>query len=95
MAELISQVTSFEGITAAVVNGADAVYLSFNFERAGYGNTEKEIRRAADYCRARDVKLYVSIEHYPSDDEFEAAVEYARDWERTRRWCRISGLPEP
>ena len=78
MAELISQVTSFEGIMAAVVNGADAVYLSFNYEKAGYRATETEIRRAADYCRARDVKLYVSIEHFPSDDEFSAAVEYAR-----------------
>lgn len=78
MAELISGVSSFEGITAAVVNGADAVYLSFNYDKAGYTEAEKEIRRAADYCRARDVKFYVSIEQFPADDEFSSAVEYAR-----------------
>lgn len=37
MAELISQVTGFEAIMAAVVNGADAVYLSFDYEKAGTG----------------------------------------------------------
>lgn len=78
MAELISQVTGFEAIMAAVVNGADAVYLSFDYEKAGYRATEMEIRRDAGYCRARDVRLYVSIEHFPADDEFSAAVEYAR-----------------
>lgn len=78
MAELISGVTGAEGIAAAVVNGAGAVYLSFDYEKAGYRNTEIEIKKAVDYCRAREVKLYVSIEHFPSDDDFGAAVEYAR-----------------
>ena len=78
MAELISQVESFEGIMAAVVNGADAVYLSFDYMGAGYRATEMEIKRATGYCRARGVKLYVAIEIFPSDEEFAHAVGYAR-----------------
>lgn len=78
MAELLAKVSSFEGIMAAVQNGADAVIFAFDYMAAGYRRSELELRRAAGYCRVRDVRLYVSIEDFPREDEFSEVIEYGR-----------------
>ena len=81
MLEILSPAGSGEGVIAAVQNGADAVYLGFgdfNARRNAKNFTEEEFRRAAEYCRARGVKIYVTINTLVSDREMASAVEQAK-----------------
>lgn len=66
--------------TAAVENGADAVYIGgpmFN-ARIGAGNfTIEEMEKAIDYAHLRGVKVYVTMNTLVEDEELEAALGFA------------------
>ena len=79
--ELLAPAGTMEHLRAAVNSGADAVYAGGkNFSaRAGAGNFDNsEMKEAAEYCRLRNVKLYVTMNTLIFDDEMEAALEYAK-----------------
>lgn len=81
MLEILSPAGSPEAVVAAVQNGADAVYLGFgdfNARRNAKNFTEEEFRSAAEYCRIRGVKVYVTLNTLLSDREIPAALETAR-----------------
>ena len=75
MTELLAPVSSPEGVAAAVESGADAIYVSFGDAGA---LTVNEFRRAAEFCRVRGVKVYVTMDALPSDESFLPAVQHAR-----------------
>lgn len=81
MLELLAPAGSPEGVMAAVRNGADAVYLGlsdFNARRNAKNFTDEDFYKAAEYCRVRGVKVYVTLNTLVSDREMNRAVELAR-----------------
>ncbi len=81
MIEILAPAGSPEAVVAAVQNGADAIYLGFggfNARRNAKNFTEKEFAQAAEYCRVRDVKTYVTVNTLVGDRELDDAVKLAR-----------------
>ena len=81
MLEILSPAGSPEAVVAAVQNGADAIYMGFgdyNARRNAKNFTEEEFRNAAEYCRIRGVKVFVTLNTLVSDREIPAALETAR-----------------
>ena len=78
--EILAPAGTREALIAGVRCGADAIYLggrSFS-ARAGAGNFDfEELRRAADYCRSHDVRLYLTVNTLCRDDELEEALRLA------------------
>ncbi|MCD7769728.1 MAG: U32 family peptidase [Oscillospiraceae bacterium] len=73
--EVLSPAGDSEKLRMAVTYGADAVYLagpSFGM-RAGAGCFgPEEMARAVDYCHSRGVKVYVTCNTIPDDEELTA-----------------------
>ncbi len=81
MLEILSPAGSPEGVIAAVQNGADAVYMGFgdyNARRNAKNFTSEELKKAAEYCRIRGVKIYLTLNTLVSDRELPAIAEQAR-----------------
>jgi putative protease len=78
--EILAPAGSPEGVTAAVQNGADAVYMgysAFNARRGAKNFTADEFARTCEYCRVRGVKAYLTLNTLVSDRELPAAVDSA------------------
>lgn len=74
--ELLAPVGSWESLAAAVENGADAVYMGYDFfsARAYAANfSEEELEEAIDFAHVRGVKAYVTVNTLIKDSEFEGA----------------------
>jgi putative protease len=81
MLEILSPAGSPEGIIAAVQNGADAVYMGFgdfNARRNAKNFTAEDLKKAAEYCRVRGVKIYVTLNTLVSDRELPLVAEQAK-----------------
>ncbi len=77
MLELLSPAGSKEALTAAVQNGADAVYLGlgdFNARRGAKNFTEADLAPAVEYCHVRGVKVYLTMNTLLTDRELPAAA---------------------
>ena len=78
--ELLAPAGSFEALTAAVQNGADAVYLGgklFNARQFANNFSDDDLIKAIDYAHQRDVKLYLTLNTLMFDDEINKAYEFA------------------
>lgn len=77
--ELLSPAGNLEKLYVAVSYGADAVYLSgerFGL-RAGAGNFSlAEITEGTAFCKARSVKVYVTLNMFFHDEDFDGLAEY-------------------
>ena len=81
MLELLSPAGSMEAVTAAVQNGADAVYLGFgdfNARRNAKNFTEADFAAAVSYCHLWGVKVYLTLNTLLTDRELPAAADLAR-----------------
>lgn len=79
--ELLSPAGNFEKLRSAVLYGADAVYLAgknFGMRAASANFTEDELAEAVEYCHARNVRLYVTVNVMPHTEEYEALAGYIR-----------------
>jgi len=85
MLELLAPAGSMEALTAAVQNGANAVYLGFgdfNARRSAANFTEDSFAAAVRYCHLRGVKVYLTLNTLLTDRELPvAAMLAARAWE--------------
>mgnify|MGYP002514115119 CR=1 FL=1 len=64
ISEILAPAGSFEALTAAVRCGANAVYLggkAFNARRNASNFSDEELRQAVEYCHARNVKVYLTL----------------------------------
>lgn len=80
MLEVLAPAGSAESVVAAVQNGADAVYLgfdNFNARRGAKNLTPEEFEQAAEYCRIRNVKVYVTLNTLATDRELPYVVRQA------------------
>ena len=80
MLELLSPAGSMEAVTAAVQNGADAVYLGygdFNARRNAKNFTWDEAAAAVSYCHLRGCKVHLTLNTLLTDRELPGAAAVA------------------
>ena len=80
MLELLAPAGSMEALTAAVQNGADAVYLGlddFNARRGAKNFTGEDLASAVPYCHLRGVKVYLTLNTLLTDRELPQAAQQA------------------
>ena len=79
--ELLSPAGNFEKLKAALLYGADAVYLagqSFGMRSAADNFTVEELYEAAKYTHERGKKLYLTLNTMPHGDEYPSLREFLR-----------------
>ena len=79
MPELLSPAGSFEKLRAALLYGADAVYLAgnlFGMRAAAANFTDEELAEAVQYTHARGKKVYLTLNTMPREYEYEALRAY-------------------
>ena len=80
MLELLSPAGSMESVTAAVQNGANAVYLGygdFNARRNAKNFTREEVAAAVSYCHTRGTRVHLTLNTLLTDRELPAAAQVA------------------
>ena len=73
MAELLSPAGNFDKLRAAILYGADAVYLAgraCGMRSAADNCTVEEICEAVDFVHAHGKKLYLTVNTMPHEDEY-------------------------
>ena len=79
MPELLAPAGNFEKMKAALLYGADAVYLSgkaFGMRSAATNFTVEGIYEAVRYAHERGKKVYLTVNITPHTDEYEALERY-------------------
>ena len=79
MAELLSPAGNFEKLKAALLYGADAVYLAgrrFGMRSAADNFTVEELYEASKYVHERGKKLYLTLNTMPHSEEYPALAEF-------------------
>ena len=77
-AEILAPAGSMDALRAAVRCGANAVYLGgkvLNARRNASNFSETELADAIEYCHARNVKVYMTLNTLVADGEFETAYD--------------------
>ncbi len=77
--ELLAPAGNFEKMKAAILYGADAVYLAgqiFGMRAAADNFSVEELREAVAYAHARGVKVYLTVNTMPRQYEYDALKEY-------------------
>ena len=80
--ELLAPAGSREALTAAVQNGADAVYLGlkqYSARKAADNFTLEELSEALSYCHERNVAVYLTLNTLTGDTEIENAYRLGID----------------
>ncbi|MBQ8145785.1 MAG: U32 family peptidase [Clostridia bacterium] len=84
MKELLCPAGNFEKMKAAILYGADAVYLAsdmFGMRAAADNFTLEELDKAVKYAHERNVKLYVTVNTMPHTCEYERLKKYLRTYD--------------
>ena len=79
MPELLSPAGNFEKLKAALLYGADAVYLAgkrFGMRSAADNFDDRELHEAAEYVHARNKKIYLTLNTMPHGDEYPALRQF-------------------
>ncbi len=79
MAELLSPAGNFEKLKAALLYGADAVYLAgerFGMRAAADNFTEEELAEAIAYAHECGKRVYVTLNTLPRDAEYPALASF-------------------
>ena len=79
MTELLSPAGNFEKLKAAILYGADAVYLAgncFGMRSAADNFSIEEIYEAVSYAHERGKKIYLTVNTMPHDCEYSRLREY-------------------
>lgn len=82
MIELLSPAGNFEKLRAAILYGADAVYLAgqmFGMRAAAGCFTIDELSEAVEYCHSRGKKAYLTLNTMPHPDEYPLLEKYLSD----------------
>ncbi len=80
MLELLAPAGSMEAVTAAVQNGAGAVYFGygdFNARRSAKNFSEEEAAAAVSYCHLRGCKVHVTLNTLVTDRELPRVAQAA------------------
>ena len=89
--ELLSPAGSWEALTAAVQNGADAVYMGgtkFNARRQADNFDKNALKRAVEYAHLYGVRVYITLNILLKEKELEEMNEFVKEL----RNCPLTGL---
>ncbi len=78
--EILAPAGTYEAVEAAVRCGANAVYLGgklLNARRNAGNFSAQELKAAAEYCHARNVKIYLTLNTLATDKELKNEVQTA------------------
>lgn len=92
--ELLSPAGNFEKMKAAILYGADAVYLAgrrFGMRAAADNFDIDELRCAVEYAHERDVKVYLTVNTMPREYDYPALQEYFTELKSIRPDALIIG----
>ncbi|MBQ2707588.1 MAG: U32 family peptidase [Clostridia bacterium] len=79
--ELLSPAGNFEKMKAAILYGADAVYLAgddFGMRAAADNFALEELFAAAEYAHARGVRINLTLNTMPHNDEYPKLIEFVK-----------------
>lgn len=82
--ELLSPAGDRECLEAAVNYGCDAVYLGgkgYGMRAAAKNFDFEQLKQAAEYAHSRNVKVYITVNTLPSNDEIDAFPEFIKNAE--------------
>ena len=77
--ELLAPAGNFEKMKAAILYGADAVYLAgeiFGMRAAADNFTMQELAEAVEYAHQRNVKVYLTVNTMPRENQYDQLKEY-------------------
>ncbi len=83
--ELLAPAGNFSKLKTAVYYGADAVYLggkSFSLRAFSDNFTDEELIEAVNFAHVKNVKIYVTVNIFARNSDFEKAAEYFRFLEK-------------
>ena len=81
MIELLAPAGNFEKLQAALIYGADAVYIGGkNFNLRAYGDNfdDAEILKAVDFTHKRGKKIYVTVNIFAKNADFDELAAYLK-----------------
>lgn len=85
--ELLAPAGNFSKLKTAVYYGADAVYIGGkNFSLRAFSDnfTDEEIVEAVKFAHGKNVKIYVTVNIFAKNSDFEKAAKYFRFLERAK-----------
>ena len=85
--ELLAPAGNFSKLKTAVYYGADAVYIggkSFSLRAFSDNFTDEEIVEAVKFAHGKNVKIYVTVNIFAKNSDFEKAAEYFSFLERAK-----------
>ena len=77
--EVLAPAGSMECLKAAILNGADAVYLGgklFSARQYAGNFSLEELEEACDYCHLRGVRVYVTVNTVYKDKELPEFIQF-------------------
>jgi len=80
--ELLAPAGNLEKLKIAIHYGADAVYLggkAFGLRKLADNFTLEEMAEGIEYAHSLGVKVYLTVNSYPSNDELEALASYLKE----------------
>lgn len=80
--ELLAPAGSLKKLKTAIDFGADAVYAGgkeFSLRAYADNFTLEEMREGVEYCHARGKKMYVTVNIFPKNRDFEVAEKYFQE----------------
>ena len=93
--ELLSPAGDFERLQMAVLYGADAVYLAgtdFGMRSFAGNFTPEELPKAVEFAHSHGVKVHVTVNTMPRNNEIVDLPAYLeRSWQCRRCQSRCSG----
>ena len=85
--EIVAPAGNFNKLKTAILYGADAVYLAGQKYslRAGADNfTTAELKQASQFCHKHQKKIYVTLNAYLYDKDFEGLLDYLKFLEQIK-----------
>ena len=82
--EILAPAGDRERLEAALMYGADAVYLggdAFTMRAAPANFGYEELKSAVDLCHSKNVKVYLTVNTLPRNNEIVTLPEHLRNWE--------------
>ena len=79
--ELLAPAGDLEKLKAAIMYGADAVYVggeSFGMRTAAKNFTPDEMKEGVEFCHSRGKKIYVTLNIIPHNHDFEGLESYLK-----------------
>lgn len=83
--ELLAPAGDYEKLVTAIKYGADAVYIagdSFGLRTASKNFSMDEIKRATDYAHKNGVKIYITMNIIPHNEDLNGVEDYVKELDK-------------